>query len=64
MGIDEYSRVMSDLNMPKINAMYERIKEIKRIEREMKEMNPQQQKQAEEMIFNLRKEVVELNGNQ
>jgi lipopolysaccharide export system protein LptA len=30
----------------------------------MKEMNPQQQKQAEEMIFDLRKEVVELNGNQ
>jgi hypothetical protein len=64
MGIDEYSRVMSELNMPKINAIYDRIKEIKRIEREMKEMNPQQQKQAEEMIFDLRKEVVELNGNQ
>ena len=64
MGIDEYSRVMSELNMPKINAMYDRIKEIKRIEREMKEMNPQQQKQAEEMIFDLRKEVVELNSNQ
>ncbi|MBK5195728.1 MAG: hypothetical protein JJE08_06820, partial [Proteiniphilum sp.] len=59
MSIEEYSRKVQDLNMESVNFLYEKIKEIRRIERSLKEMDPEQQKEAEQRIFDLRKEVVD-----
>ena len=39
-----------------------KIKEIRRIERGLKEMNSEQQKAAEDQIFNLKKDVVDMSN--
>lgn len=59
MSLEEYSRKVQELNMGNVNYLNERIKEVKRIERQMKEMTPEQQKDAEVRIFELKKQIVE-----
>lgn len=62
MGIDEYARKVQELDMQKANLLYEKIRAIKRIEAALKEMTPEEQKQAEEQIGNLMKEVAEMSN--
>jgi len=62
MSIEDYSRRVQDMNMENVNFLYDKIREIKRIEQDLKEMDPEQQKEAEQMIFNLKKEVVDMNN--
>lgn len=62
MAVDEYARRTQELNMENVNNLYDRIREIRKIEQGLKEMDPDQQKEAERMIFNLKKEVVDMNN--
>jgi hypothetical protein len=60
MSIHELTRKMEELDMPKVNALYERIKEVKAMEGRLKDLEGKEQKDLEKEIFEKKKMVVEM----
>ncbi|MFT3994394.1 MAG: hypothetical protein QM660_08805 [Dysgonomonas sp.] len=59
---DFYSKI-EKLNVPKANELYGRIKQIKKYESALKELDGQDQKELEKIISDLKKQVIEVNNS-
>lgn len=61
LSIDGFAKKLENLNIPKANELYGRIKQIKKCESALKELDGQDRKDLEMIISNLKKEVIEVN---
>ncbi len=61
LGIDDFVKKLNSLNHAKILELDKRIKQIKKYESALKEMDGQDQKDLEKIISNLKKEVIEMD---
>ena len=48
MSIHELTKKMEELDMPKVNALYERVKEVKAMEARLKDVDGKEQKRPGE----------------
>lgn len=62
LSIDDFYKKIENLNVPKADELYGRIKQIKKYESALKELDGQDQKDLEKIISDLKKEVIEVNN--
>ncbi|NDW19419.1 hypothetical protein D0T53_10935 [Dysgonomonas sp. 216] len=62
LSVTDFYKKIENLNVPKANELYGRIKKIKKYESALKELDGQDQKDLEKIISDLKKEVIEVNN--
>lgn len=62
LSVDDFAKKIENLNIPKANELYGRIKQIKKYESALKDLDGKDQKDLEKIISDRKKEVIEVNN--
>lgn len=62
LSVVEFSKKIENMDVPKTNDLYGRIKQIKKYESALKDLDGKDQKDLEKIISDRKKEVIEVNN--